>query len=190
MREVKGRRVSEAKEHNPVKLVIGMFTNRLELFQETLKVLGKRFGLVDYESPLLPFDKTDYYEEEFGKDLKRKFYSFKKLIRAEDLAKIKIFTNTLEKKFSEGGKRAINLDPGYLAPAKLVLATTKDYQHRIYYGKGIYGEVTLRYKKGSFIPWEWTYPDYRTKEYIGIFNHHIRKIYMKQLKNIPRGIKR
>jgi len=179
--------VGEAREHKPVKLVIGMFTNRIELFPEALKGLEKRFGPVDYESPLLPFNKTDYYEEEFGKNLKRKFYSFKKLIKAEDLPRIKIFTNNLEKKFSEGGKRSINLDPGYLAPAKLVLATTKDYQHRIYYGKGIYGEATLRYKKKSFIPWEWTYPDYRTKEYIKIFNH-IRKIYMKQLKNIPRGI--
>ena len=193
--------MSEVREHKPAKLIIGMFTNRLELFQETLKVLKKRFGPVDYESPLLTFDKTDYYEEEFGKDLKRKFYSFKKLIKAEDLPKIKILTNNLEKKFGEKGpssvardtslrrdilnevkeNRLINLDPGYLAPAKLVLATTKDYQHRIYYGKGIYGEVTLRYKRRSFIPWEWTYPDYKTKEYIEIFNH-IRKIYMEQLK--------
>ena len=173
--------MSEAKEHKPVKLIVGMFTNRLELFQETLKVLKKRFGPVDCESPLLPFDKTDYYEEEFGKDLKRKFYSFKKLIKAEDLPKIKIFTNNLEKKLREKRNRSINLDPGYLAPAKLVLATTKDYQHRIYYGKGIYGEVTLRYKRRSFIPWEWTYPDYRTKEYIEIFNH-VREIYMKQLR--------
>jgi hypothetical protein len=167
-----------------------MFTNRLKLFQETLKILKKRFGPVDYESPLLPFDKTDYYEEEFGKNLKRKFYSFKRLIKAEELPRIKILTNSLEKKFGDKrGNRLINLDPGYLAPAKLVLATTKDYQHRIYYGKGIYGEVTLRYKKGSFIPWEWTYPDYRIKEYVEIFNH-VRKIYMNQRKNIPRGIKR
>lgn len=183
--------MGEAKEHKLVKLVVGMFTNRLELFQEVFKVLEKKFGPVDYESPLLPFNKTDYYKEEFGKDLKRKFYSFKRLIKAEDLPKIKIFTNNLEKKFtphlykgagfSEKGNRLINLDPGYLTPAKLVLATTKDYQHRIYYGKGIYGEVTLRYKRGSFIPWEWTYPDYRTKEYIEIVNH-IRKIYMEQLK--------
>ncbi len=173
--------MSEVREHKPAKLIIGMFTNRLELFQETLKVLKKRFGPADYESPLFPFDKTNYYEEEFGKDLKRKFYSFKKLIKAEDLPKIKIFTNSLEKKFSEEGNRLINLDPGYLAPAKLVLATTKDYQHRIYYGKGIYGEVTLRYKRRSFIPWEWTYPEYKTKEYVEIFSH-IRKIYMGQLK--------
>ncbi len=181
--------MGEVKEHKPVKLVIGMFTNRLGLFEEALKVLKKRFGPVDYESPLLPFNKTDHYEEEFGKDLKRKFYSFKKLIKAEDLPTIKIFTNSLEKKFGDKrGNRLINLDPGYFTSAKLVLATTKDYQHRIYYGKGIYGEVTLRYKKEGFIPWGWTYPDYRTKKYIKIFNH-IRKIYMKQPKDIPRGIK-
>jgi hypothetical protein len=174
--------VAEVKEHKPTKLVVGMFTNRLKLFEEVLRILRKKYGPIDYESPLLPFDKTDYYEEEFGKDLKRKFYSFKRLIKAEELPRIKILTNNLEKKFGgKRGNRSINLDPGYLAPAKLVLATTKDYQHRIYYGKGIYGEVTLRYKKKSFIPWEWTYPDYRTKGCIEIFNH-IRKIYMEQLR--------
>lgn len=173
--------MGKIKEHKSVKLVVGMFTNKLKLFQDVLRVLEKKFGPVDYENPLFTFDKTDYYDPEFGKDLKRKFYSFKKLIKAEDLPGIKIFTNSCEKKFCEKGKRTINLDPGYLTPAKLVLATTRDYQHRIYYGKGIYGEVTLRYRQGSFIPWEWTYPDYRTKEYIEVFTH-IRKIYMEQLK--------
>nr|HID14469.1 DUF4416 family protein [Anaerolineae bacterium] len=60
-------------------------------------------------------------------------------------------------------------------------ATTKDWQHRVYLGGGIYAEVTLRYRKGSFQPWEWTYPDYRSPEYIAIFNH-IRQLYARQLR--------
>jgi hypothetical protein len=185
--------MGEAREHKPVKLVVGMFTNRLGLFGEAAQALAERFGPVDYASPILTFDKTDYYEDECGKDLKRQFYSFKELIKADELPEVKIFTNSLEWKLTphpaQGatrsekiGKRSINLDPGYITPAKLVLATTKDYQHRIYYRKGIYGEVTLRFKDGSFIPCEWTYFDYRTKEYIEILNY-IRSVYMEQLKS-------
>ncbi|MDD5512405.1 MAG: DUF4416 family protein [Candidatus Omnitrophica bacterium] len=76
-------------------------------------------------------------------------------------------------------KRSINIDPGYLDMAKLVLATTKDFCHRIYLGSGIFGEVTLVYRKDSFQPWEWTYPDYRSREYIETFNR-IREIYRAQ----------
>jgi len=171
-----------AKEHTPVKLIVGMISSFPHLFEQAQKVLEREFGPGDYESPVLPFDKTDYYREEFGPELKRRFYSFKKLINAERLVEIKLFTNRLEKEFSgKEGNRRINIDPGYLAPGKLVLATTKDHQHRIYLGRGIYAEVTLRFKKGSFCPWEWTYPDYRIPEYIDIFNR-IRELYLKQLK--------
>ncbi len=173
--------MNEVKEHKPTKLIVGMFTNSEGLFQEALRVLEKRSGPIDYESPFLPFDKTDYYEEEFGKDLKRKFYSFQKLIKAEDLPKIKIFTNSLEKKFSKKGNRLINLDPGYLTPAKLVLATTKDYQHRIYYGKGIYGEVTLVFEHGEFRSLPWTYPDYSSETYRDILKQ-IRQEFRNQLR--------
>jgi len=72
------------------------------------------------------------------------------------------------------------LDPGYLEEAKLVLATTKNYQHRLYLGRGIYGEVTLRYTKKSFRSWEWTYPDYKTENYLEVFDC-IRKLYLEKV---------
>jgi len=108
-----------------------------------------------------------------GKNLSRKFISFKHLIDPERLVSIKLFTNKLEEKFLWPGssRRKINIDPGYLTLSKLILATTKDFSHRIYLGSGIYAEVTLRYLKNKgFQPWEWTYPDYRSKEYLEIFN--------------------
>lgn len=164
-----------------VKLIIGMFSNKVELFKEVKKILEEKFGQVDFESPILPFNKTNYYEKEMGKDLKRIFCSFKELIRPEDLAEIKIFTNSIEEKFLDNGKRQINIDPGYLTLSKLVLATTKDYSHRIYLKEGIYAEATLRFEKGAFVPLEYTYPDYRTQEYLNIFNQ-IRQIYLTQNK--------
>jgi len=166
----------------PVKLIVGMIAAKVELFQQAQKKLSRRFGNIDFESELIPFPYTDYYELEMGKDLKRKFIAFKELIKPEDIVEIKIATNNLEKEFfyAGSGRRRINLDPGYLEAGKLVLATTKNHQHRLYLGKGIYGEVTLRYTKKSFQPWEWTYPDYRTEDYLRIFNT-IRELYQENI---------
>lgn len=178
--------MGKPKSSQPVKLIVGMFSNQTELFTEIKKFLEEKFGPVDYESQILSFDNTNYYEKEMGKDLKRIFYSFEKLINPENLAEIKIFTNQIEEKFTgvergEHLKRKINIDPGYLTLSKLVLASTKDYSHRIYLQEGIYAETTLKFEKGSFTPYEYTYPDYRTPEYINIFNQ-IRQIYLNQKK--------
>jgi len=152
------------------------------LFGKAALHLVKIYGPVDFTSDTVPFDKTSYYEKEMGRNLQRRFISFKRLILLDKLILIKRQTNKLEFILSQNRqRRAINLDPGYLEYGKLVLATTKDHQHRLYLGQGIFGEVTLRYTNGSFTPWEWTYPDYATQEYINIFNH-IRKLYQQQLK--------
>ncbi|MCM8783477.1 MAG: DUF4416 family protein [Candidatus Omnitrophica bacterium] len=166
----------------PVKLIMGMISSKIELFDKIKNVLEQKFGKVDLESDIFPFNKTDYYEQEMGKDLKRKFLSFKKLISPDKIARIKIFTNKLEKRFALNDRRQINLDPGYLTDSKLVLATTKNYYHRIYLEKGIYAEVTLYFKKESFCYFETTYPDYRTFPYIDFFNT-VRKIYLGEVKD-------
>ncbi|MCM8762925.1 MAG: DUF4416 family protein [Candidatus Omnitrophica bacterium] len=154
------------------------------VYTKTKKQLIRYFGNIDYESMPRPFNFTDYYGKELGAGLNRYFISFEKLLSPKDLAKIKIITNKLEKKFSVDSRRKINIDPGYLNLSKLVLATTKDYKHRIYLDKGIYAEVTLYYQARTFKSWPWTYPDYKTKDYIDIFNE-IRQIYQKQLKCLP-----
>lgn len=161
---------------------MGFIFKEEDILDKAKGFLKKIFGKVDFESQTLPFKHTDYYEPEFGKDLKRKFISFKELILPQHLPKIKISTHRIEKKLSRGASRLINIDPGYLDLAKLILASTKDYKHRIYLDKGIYAEVTLFYQNKSFRFWEWTYPDYKTPEYIAIFNQ-IREIYAKQIKN-------
>jgi len=135
--------------------------------------------MIDYETKIMPFVYTDYYEKEFGRDLKRAFISISKLINPADLYRIKILSNKIEEKFSRESCRSINIDPGYINHAKLVLASTKDFAHRIHLNKGIFAEITLSFKGKNFTPLEWSYPDYRTSEYIKIFNE-IRDIYVKQ----------
>jgi len=174
--------MGEVKLPLPVKLVVGMISAKIELFRQVQERLSEKFGAIDYESRIIPFTYTDYYGKELGENLKRKFISFEKLVDPGEIANIKIFTNNLEAKFlyPDSLRRQINLDPGYLEEAKLVLATTKNYQHRLYLGRGIYGEVTLRYTKKSFRSWEWTYPDYKTENYLEVFDC-IRKLYLEKV---------
>jgi len=176
----------------PVKLLMPMFSGVPQLFEAAEASLAGHFGPVDYRSPRLPFAHTTYYEREFGSDLERQFLSFERLIDPGRLAEIKLLTNALEEQLGEPGcrtspvRRRINLDPGYIAEAKLVLATTKNYDHRIYIGRGIYAEVTLVYREKDFRPCPWTYPDYRSEEYLEVFRA-VRRIYVAQLKELRRA---
>jgi hypothetical protein len=163
----------------PVKLIVGLISKDEALFYKVADVLQKQFGAIDYKSNVYDFDYTDYYKKELGENLKRIFFSFKKLVMPDTINVIKLYTNRIEKTLGSPGLRKVNIDPGYLDLAKLVLATTKDFSHRIYLGKGIYAEVTLIYKNGCFQPLDWTYPDYRTQNYITTFNK-IRDIYHRQ----------
>ena len=99
---------------------------------------------------------------------------------------IKLSTNRLEQSLSVNGKRTVNIDPGYLTPARVVLASTKDFGHRLYLGRGIYGEVTLMYQKKEFRPLPWTYPDYRSEPYHRFFEELLR-VYMAQLASCGNG---
>jgi hypothetical protein len=172
-----------AKEHRPVKLIVGMVTASEELFDGARARLSEVYGPVDHVSPVWPFNFTNYYAEEFGENLLRQFLSFQELMDPTRLPETKLLTNDLERQFTVNGSRQINLDPGYIDLSKLVLATTKNHQHRLYLGQGIYGEVTLRFTRKSFRPWKWTYPDYRSEHYIQYFNL-VRRTYLDQLREI------
>lgn len=162
-----------------VKLIVAMLSNDTALFCKAQSDLEKILrNSVDYESNVIDFTYTEYYNPEMGCNLKRKFLSFEKLTPLENTEKIKLLTNKLEKKYSSGGKRRINIDPGYLDLSKVVLFSTKDYTHRIYVGHGIFAEVTLHYKNKRYDSWPWTYPDYKSEEYAPVFAA-IREIYKK-----------
>ncbi|HAJ56207.1 MAG TPA: DUF4416 domain-containing protein [Candidatus Omnitrophica bacterium] len=165
----------------PVKLITGIIANDTALFTQAEKLLTKKFGPADITSTVFEFDLTDYYSKEMGDGLKRKFISFERLIPAERLPECKLAANRLEKKLSSNNdKRDINLDPGYITLSKLVLATTKNFAHRIYAGRGIFQEVTLYFKNNTFCAGRWTYPDYKTDSHIAFFNK-VRNKYYEQI---------
>ena len=173
--------MSHPQPPKPAKLVIGLFTRKQERMAAVAADLMECFGPIDLISPLFPFDFTTYYEKEMGSSLFRKIFVFKSLIQQDDLADIKLKTNAIETKFSMDGLRQVNIDPGFLLMERLVLATGKNFAHRIYIGKCIYADLTLIYQKNGYQPLPWTYPDY-AQESIRNFLILVRNKYMEDLK--------
>jgi hypothetical protein len=150
-------------------LFIGTLYSDPHLFSRSEEILQKSFGEVLFISPPSPWAYSLYYKHELGWPIVRQFIFFKDLIEAGSLPDIKLKTTAVEKELSVNNRRGINLDPGYLTLAKVVLASTKNYSHRIYLREGIYGEVTLVYHDNTFRPHLFTYRDYQDPGCIEIF---------------------
>ncbi len=144
----------------PAKLVVGFFLRDKGLTAGLTRRLESGFGSIDVVSPWMPFDYTAYYEEETGAPLFRRLLVFKPLVAQEDLPGIKVATNAIEQSLVVDGRRRVNIDPGYLTLERFVLASGKNFSHRIYLGRGIYADLTLVYRHGQFEVLPWTYPDY------------------------------
>ena len=166
---------------DPVKLVTAMLGISQTCLEEAEAALVAAFGDIELRSQDIPFTHTRYYEREMGAGTVRRIVSFATLVDPGELAAIKLATNAIEASLALEGQRRVNLDPGYLTAAKLVLATTKNNAHRIYLGQGIYAEVTLAYHDGAYRPWPWTYPDYAEGTYNEILLR-IRQRYLAQLR--------
>lgn len=174
--------MGKPKEPHPAKLFMSLIASDEDILQQVVRDLKSEFGGVDFMSDRFSFDFTDYYTEEMGKDLFRRFITFKELISMSLLPDIKKTTNRLEEKYTTlAENRRINIDPGYLCLEHAILATTKGYTHRAYLRDGIYADLTLIFRNKSYQALEWTYPDYRKPEVITLFNQ-LRKIYMENLK--------
>ena len=171
--------MSQLKKSKPVKLIMSIIFKEKEVLECAVSNLNRAFGQTDFVSEILPFDFTDYYCKEMGNSLKRQFISFLKLIPPEMLPKIKLETNRMELKYTRDGSRQANIDPGYISAERLVLATGKNFTHRIYLNDGVYADLTLIYQNKDFRPLPWTYPDYASPKIKEIFKQ-IREKYLLQ----------
>jgi len=178
--------MANIRSFSPVKLFIGVLVSDKKFINDVERRLTAQYGPIDHRSPILPFDFTDYYTPEMGDIIDRVFFSFERLIEADQLPEIKRQTNNSEdemRSLSEAVKRPVNLDPGYIEHAKVILASTKNFYHRIYAGRGIFAEVTMHFKNNTFQFFPWTYPDYQSRDYQEFFLK-IRQIYRGQLKTM------
>ncbi|OHE17374.1 MAG: hypothetical protein A2X96_02975 [Syntrophobacterales bacterium GWC2_56_13] len=178
--------MSDPQPAEAVKLIASLFSGDRRLLGDAVQTLSERYGRADFISAPAPFDYTDYYVKEFGGSLIRRFVAFERLIRPGSLPEIKQWTNALEGRLSAEGQRRVNIDPGYLAKAHLILATGKGYTHRPYLRNGIYADLTLIYRDKTFHPLPWTYPDYAGGEVIAMLSR-IREKYLLQLKGKTTG---
>ena len=173
--------MSTPQAPKPAKLVIGLIMKDRELFEPLGVELSAGFGPVDMISSWMPFDYTTYYEPEMGTPLFRRVLTYKKLINQEALPEIKLATNRLEQSLAISGKRRVNIDPGYLLYERFVLASGKNFSHRIYIGSNIYADLTLIYQRGGFETLPWTYPDYADQPMLE-FLTRVRRKYAIDLK--------
>ncbi len=165
------------KTHTPERALLFMATlySDEEFYLKAKEHLINSFGELLFESECLSWVHSEYYRHELGWPITRRFFAFRKRFDTGTIREVKLVTNKLEEMFSVDGRRKVNLDPGYITEAKVVLATTKNYPHRIYLGSGIFAEVTLFYTKGKYRSHQFTYRDYGTPEYLDIF-HKIREL--------------
>lgn len=185
--------MSTPKPPDPAKLVVSVFMKDKALFEPIFHSLEKVGGPVDMMSKWLDFDFTDYYYQEMGAPLFRRLVAFQSLIDQDALAAVKLKTNEIEKEYlqpdqGDKGLRRVNIDPGYLLPSRFILATGKDYSHRIYIGQQIYADLTLMYTKQGFKTLEWTYPDYAS-ESVFRFLGQVRQKYVLDLQAHKRKLK-
>lgn len=178
--------MGQAKDFKPVKLICGVIFSDNEARNRASMLLVEEFGPADLVSPDFPFNFSSYYEPEMGPNLKRCFLSFERLIRPEILPEIKHWTNRIEARIQEEwGRpgRPVNLDPGYLTASALIMATTKDFSHRIPLRDGIYAHLEFLFTRKGIKTLDWTYPDFRPPVYHDFFLK-VRSVYLEQIKSI------
>ena len=182
--------MAAAKPPRRVKFFVGMLGGDPDLFARAKQLLTRAWGAADSASPCWDWSWTDYYHAEMGPDLRRQFISFQDLGMPDRLVELKRLANDLETRIgrdclASAGQRPVNLDPGYLTSAKLVLASMKDHAHRIYLGQGVHAEVTLTFEHNAWKALPWTYPDYGSPEYHAYFAD-LRAAYKQQAAEMPR----
>lgn len=174
--------MSQRKTPPAARLLFSVIYRDDEDFENTVRTIHGRIGKIEYASGPFPFDRSDYYEREMGAPLFRRFLLTADDVAREDLVQAKLAAESIEAEFSVDGKRNVNIDPGLLTDENVVLATGKNYSHRIYLRDGVFADLTLVFEKGEYRPLPWTYPDLASPE-IRTFLTMLRSF-------IPKGINR
>jgi hypothetical protein len=165
--------MGQPSHYPPVLLLLAAFSRHGEALDWARQKAVETWGAIEQESPRFDFAETGYYDATMGPGLKKTFFVFQRPFDPAELVDIKIATNGWEEEYAAAADHAeprpLNLDPGYITLAKLVLASTKDYAHRIYLSRGIYAEITLQYRHHRWEHHQYTFPDYRRADYQAFF---------------------
>lgn len=179
--------MGEITTHKPVLLITAITSRNPDAFAWSLDQMIRQWGPIAKASPVFDFTETDFYTQSMGSELKKQFVAFEQLIDPGEIALTKHLSNRWEGDYathaSHPEQRPLNLDPGYISEAKLVLVTTKDRDHRIYLQQGVFAEVTLHYRGKTWTSSRWTYPDYQRADFQAFFTD-CREYLRNSLRNI------
>ena len=182
--------MAQIQQVQPVKFIVGILAISEDALARARELIDQRLGAIDFASDIWPFTHSNYYAKEMSDKLLRQFVSLTAPGDPSGIAELKLASNAAELADAEArgrdSRRAINLDPGYITPAKLILATTKDYSHRVYLAQGIYAEVTLQYHKGHWEGFAWSYPDYAGPTYHHFFCQ-VRESLLEELRSLDKN---
>lgn len=166
--------MGQANAPSTVLLILAAFSRHQDALGWAKTKTESTWGPIALASDAFDFRETNYYDATMGVGLRKQFLAFEQLIDPERLVDLKLLTNDWETEYASlaehDEQRPLNLDPGYITLAKLVLASTKDHAHRIYLGRGIYAEITLKFRDGAWQASDWTYPDYRRLDFQEFFS--------------------
>jgi hypothetical protein len=173
--------MAEVKQPLPVKYFIAVLFNDPHILINALRLIENEWGRIDCQYADHPFDVTDYYVPEMGENIVRRIITIEKLYSPTLIVDMKLRCNAIENELAHGNKRTINLDAGYLDHNKVLLASAKEAGQKVYLDKGIYADLSGRYKAGKYQPFEWSFPDFKDGRYDEELLS-VRMRYMKQLK--------
>jgi hypothetical protein len=178
--------MADVKPFTPAKLIVGIISSLDAAIRRTEEAVTASYGPVDLKSAAFLFDQTDYYDKQMGKGLSRLFLGFSRLVPPESLSSIKVYTNALEEEIKKSfarDERIVNIDPGILTGSALIMATAKDFAHRIPLSQGIYAHLELLFSRKAVKLLPWTYPDFKQEGYQKYFLE-ARQVYLRQLKSL------
>jgi len=176
--------MAEPRAYQPHKLIVAAIYDTEWSLEAVADLVHAEYGPIDHTLPEQRFSFTRYYDAEMGSGLRRTIFAVRELVDPSTLAACKERSNRVESRHARGpSRRSVNLDPGLLSLSRVILATTKASAHRIPLRDGLYAEITLLYRRGTFVPLEWTYPDFRSERFVS-WLAEVRHAYHEQLRRI------
>lgn len=166
------------KHHPPCLQIIAAFSKYDSALDWLWERVAGQLSPIAMISPAFPFTESHYYRSTMGDQLKKQFAILSNWYDPAELSTHKLMSHVWEselvKNISFDVERPLNIDPGYMSMTKLVLASTKNREHRVYLRDGVYAEVTLAFRDQQWRSLPWTYPDYQRDDF-RVFFHEGRK---------------
>ncbi len=173
--------MSKTLQQSNAVIIIAFMYKDSKIYKQVCDEFIETLGAIEKEAEPFDFSHSSYYESEMGTGLKKSLVAFSTLQKRDKLVDIKHIANDIEKKYSEDDRRQINIDPAILTLENFVLATNKNFTHRIYLKDNIFADLTLVYKKKKgYSPLEWTYLDYKS-DYVVSFLNEVRSLFFERL---------